>query len=155
MAPVYYIAQANIARMKHALTDPQMREFKDALITINQLADESPGFVWRLQSDTTGDATDIRVLDDDLMLINLSVWKSIDEMMHFVYASRHVEFLQEKEKWFSKLDRPHVVLWWVPAGETPTAAQALEKLTHLQTHGTTAEAFTFKRIFPPVKTGRD
>ena len=92
-----------------------MSGFVSRLDEINALADESPGFVWRLQTDD-GDATAIRVFDDPLMLVNLSVWRDPDSLKQFVYRSAHVEPLRRRARWFVKPDSPHLVLWWVPAG---------------------------------------
>jgi hypothetical protein len=55
----FHIAQINVARMRGALEDPVMRGFVARLDEINALADGSPGFVWRLQTDP-GNATSLR-----------------------------------------------------------------------------------------------
>lgn len=73
------IAQINIARILAPIGDPIMAEFVAQLPPINALAEESPGFVWRLQSES-GDATSIRVYDDEMFIINLTVWKRFDSM---------------------------------------------------------------------------
>jgi len=72
----YHIAQVNIARMLAPLDDPIMAEFVALLAQINALADNSPGFVWRLQTEH-GNATYLRPYDDDRILFNLSVWESV------------------------------------------------------------------------------
>ncbi|WP_019504412.1 DUF3291 domain-containing protein [Pleurocapsa sp. PCC 7319] len=46
----YYLAQINIALMKAPLDNPIMAEFADALDKINEVAEASPGFVWRLKT---------------------------------------------------------------------------------------------------------
>jgi len=40
-------------------------------------------------------------------------------------------------------------LWWVPAGHIPGVDEAKKRLAHLEEHGPTAFAFTFKKAFPP------
>ena len=45
----------------------------DALAEINALADASPGFVWRFQTEE-GNATAERPFDDESILVNLSTW---------------------------------------------------------------------------------
>jgi len=60
----YHLAEINIALPVEPLDSPRLAEFVAALEPINALADESPGFVWRLQTED-GDATAIRVLDDE------------------------------------------------------------------------------------------
>ena len=73
---LYHLAQVNIGRLRAAVDDPIMSGFKNQLEPINALADSSPGFVWRLQTES-GDATAIKPYPDDaLMAINMSVWES-------------------------------------------------------------------------------
>ena len=55
----FQLAQINIARMRAPLADPIMADFVANLPPINALADTSPGFVWRLQTEE-GDATAVR-----------------------------------------------------------------------------------------------
>jgi hypothetical protein len=49
-----------------------MKGFVDRLAEINALADNSPGFVWRLQTDE-GDATTLQTFEDPMLLVNMSV----------------------------------------------------------------------------------
>ena len=55
----WHLAQVNIGRLRAPVDDPLIAEFKDALDSINALADRSPGFVWRLQT-AEGNATALR-----------------------------------------------------------------------------------------------
>jgi len=66
----FQLAQANIARMRAPLEDPVMDGFRTQLDAINAIADTSPGFVWRLQTED-GDATAIRAFEDDRILFNI------------------------------------------------------------------------------------
>jgi hypothetical protein len=143
----FHLAQANIARMRAPLKDPRMESFVAQLEPINALAEASPGFVWRLQTDE-GDATAIRAFEDERILINLSVWESIEDLHRYVYRSAHAGPLRDKRQWFEPLGAPHLVLWWVPEAHRPTPAEARERLELLQRHGPTPEAFTFQRPFP-------
>ena len=145
---VWHIAQVNIARAQAPLDDPLLAGFVAKLNEINRLADMSPGFVWRLQSDN-GNATDILAFDDPRMIINLSVWQSIQALLDFVYRPAHAPVMARRRDWFAKLDRPHLALWWIPAGTLPTVAAAVARLDHLQCHGPTDRAFTFKQRFAP------
>lgn len=146
--PAFHLAQINIARMKAPLDDPLMAGFVAALDPINQLADESEGFVWRLQ-DEEGDATNIRVFEDDALIVNLSVWASMDALRHFVYQSGHLQVMRQRKKWFTHMAQLYMALWWVPAGHTPTPEEGRDRLETLQRHGPTPDAFTFKTPFPP------
>jgi hypothetical protein len=126
-----------------------MEGFRTQLEPINALADESPGFVWRLQTEE-GDATAIRPYpEDDLMAINMSVWESLESLQGFVYKSRHVGTLRARDQWFEPIEGPILALWWVPAGHVPTVAEARDRLRHLAEHGPTPHAFTFRTPFPP------
>jgi hypothetical protein len=143
-----HLAQLNVARLLQPLDAPETAEFVDALVPVNALADAAPGFVWRLQADA-GDATSIRVMDDELVIVNMSVWESLDALRAFAYRSDHRFVLRRKREWFGPWGGPHLVLFWVPEGSLPTLDEALERLAQLTEQGPTAEAFDFKRPFAP------
>ena len=142
----FHLAQANIARMRAPLDSPIMEGFRSQLDRINAIADSSPGFVWRLQTDE-GNATAIRAYEDDRILFNMSVWESLEALRDYVYRSDHAGPLRSRREWFELLDGPILVLWWIPAGAIPTVPEARERLDHLRRHGPTAEAFTFRDQF--------
>jgi hypothetical protein len=143
----FALAQANIARMRGPLPDPVMEGFRSQLERINALADRSPGFVWRMQSEE-GDATAIRAFDDPLILFNMSVWESLETLHAYVYRSDHVGPLRGRRAWFEPMSGPSLVLWWIPAGRTPTVEEAREKLELLRALGPNPAAFTFRQPFP-------
>lgn len=72
--------------MRAPLDDPVMAGFVARLAEVNALADHSPGFVWRLQTEA-GDATYLRPYDDERIIFNLSVWESIEQLQAYVYRS--------------------------------------------------------------------
>ncbi len=143
----YHIAQINIARMLAPIDDPLMQGFVAQLPPINALADGSPGFVWRLQSEG-GDATSIKVYDDEFIIVNLTVWENVDALQQYVYKSNHSKILRDRKRWFEKFDGPYYALWWVPAGHIPSTGEGKERLEYLREHGDTAFAFSFKKTFP-------
>ena len=146
----YHVAQLNVAKMIAPLDDPVMAQFVALLEPINALADDTPGFVWRLQSET-GDATALRVFEDPDVLVNLSVWESLDALRNFVYRSQHRELLKARAQWFAKDEAPHLVLWWVTAGTLPSVEEARERLALLRSQGPGEQAFDFRNVFsPPV-----
>lgn len=150
----WHLAQLNIGRLRAEVDDPSIAEFMDNLDPINALADAAPGFVWRLQTDD-GNATAIRAFPDDpLMALNLSVWESIEALAGFAYRSAHAGFLRRRGEWFERLGEVSMVLWWIPAGTTPTVDEAIGRLDRLRTVGATPEAFTFRQPFPPPGGGR-
>ena len=102
--------------MRAALDDPVMAGFVERLEPLNALADSSPGFVWRLQ-DEEGDATAIRIFEDERILFNLSVWRSIEDLDAYTYKSAHVEAVRARSEWFERMVKPGLVLWWLAAGE--------------------------------------
>jgi hypothetical protein len=142
----YHLAQVNIALMHAPLTDPIMADFVANLGIINAAADRAPGFVWRLQT-AEGDATALRVFDNDYLLINMSVWKSVEALFDYTYKSDHASVFRRRKEWFERMDAPTIALWWMPAGHLPTPDEAKLKLEHLQQHGATPLAFTFKQRF--------
>ena len=144
----FHLAQANIARMRAPREDPVMKAFVDQLEYINSVADRAPGFVWRLQ-DETGDATAIRVFEDERILFNMSVWESVAALYDYVYKSDHRGPLRDRRNWFEKLDAPTVVLWWLPAGTLPTVEDARERFDSLNAAGPSPRAFNFRTLFGP------
>lgn len=113
---------------------------------LNTLADDSPGFVWRLQSDT-GDATSIQVYEDPMILINLSVWENLETLKAYTYRSDHATIMKRRREWFAKIKSATVALWWIESGSLPTAEEARQRLACLDQHGPTPFAFTFKTPF--------
>ena len=143
MAPVH-LAQVNIGRIRAPLDDPQMKGFVDRLADLNALADCSPGFVWRLQT-PAGNATVLpAVPDDDRLLMNMSVWESVEALKNYVYGSAHAELLKQRREWFEHFVGAYMALWWVPAGHRPGIDEAGKRLAHLEAHGPSPFAFTFK-----------
>lgn len=144
----HHLAQFNIGRTTAPLGTPQMSGFERALDEINARADSSPGFVWRLQDDD-GHATSFRPYDDDRLIVNLSVWKSVDALHHFTYRSDHKGFLRRRRDWFEPVDEAILVMWWVTAGHRPTVDESVDRLDRLRRDGPTPEAFTFRDRFDP------
>jgi hypothetical protein len=149
--PAYELAQTNIGRTRYPIDDLRMGGFAGRLAEINELAERSPGFVWRLQDDS-GNATHLEVTADPRVIINLSVWRSVEELRQFAYRSAHVEPFRLRLHWFERWDGPNLACWWVPAGHRPTIAEALARLAIVTRHGATPEAFTLRQPFPPPAT---
>lgn len=144
----FHLAQANIARMRAPLEDPLMEGFVARLEPLNALADSSPGFVWRLQTDE-GNATTLQAYEDELILFNLSVWESVEALESYVYKSNHVGAVQKRTDWFERPSKSPFVLWWIEAGQIPTEEEAKKRFEMLWENGPTAEAFTFRNRFDP------
>ncbi|MGI9416832.1 MAG: DUF3291 domain-containing protein [Geminicoccaceae bacterium] len=145
--PAFHLAQVNIARARFPIDDPGMADFMNQLDEINALADAAPGFVWRLQDDS-GNATNFQPYDDPRIMINMSLWKSVDALFDFVYKTAHSEVMRRRHDWFEKPNTDHMCLWWTPADEHPTTLDGTSRLLHLSQFGPTGSAFTFKERFP-------
>ena len=143
-----HLALFNVARLRAPMDDPLIDDFRDNLDPINALAEDSPGFVWRLQ-DESGNATGIYPYGDELVIPNLVVWESIDALADFTYRSGHREFLRRRRDFFEAHELPYLCLWWIPEGTVPTVDEAVERLDHLRAHGPTPTAFTFRHRFDP------
>ena len=143
----YELAQLNIGIIKGAMDSPVMADFAANLDRINALADQSPGFVWRLQTEE-GDATAIRPFENANMLVNMSVWRDIESLQKYVYSSAHVDVMRRRRDWFERMPEAFLVLWWVPRRHRPSVAEAIAKLEALRANGPTQEAFTFRQPFP-------
>ena len=150
----WHIAQMNVGNLLHPQDDPRVAEFMNALDEINALAEDSPGFVWRLQSDS-GNATDIQVTDDPSFIVNMSVWTDVESLFAFVYKTAHRGVMAKRRQWFAPPADAYQVLWWIEAGRLPTVDEGLERLAYLNEHGPSAHAFGFKQSFPPPDADGD
>ena len=103
--------------------------------------------MWRLQTEE-GDATSLRFSDDEWLIINMSVWESIEALHDYVYRSAHADVLRRRQEWFERMRVAFVALWWIEAGTIPTVVDAQERLTALRADGPTPYAFTLKQSFP-------
>lgn len=146
--PVHHLAQVNVATLRAPIDHPSIAEFADNLATINALAESSPGFVWRLQTDT-GDATAIQIFDDPMTIINLTVWTGVDELRQYAYRTAHADFVRRRREWFEP-GSTRVALWWVPAGTLPTVDDIRPHLDFLGRYGPSPYSFTFAHRHGPL-----
>ncbi|MBT8303996.1 MAG: DUF3291 domain-containing protein [Bacteroidia bacterium] len=142
----YNIAQLNLARMIAPIDSPIMADFVNNLDRINNLAENSIGFVWRLKGEEEN-ATTLRVFSDEFLIINMSVWDNLNSLFEFTYNTDHVGIMKRKKEWFSKMKEMHMVLWYIKEGDTPSPDEAKERLAYLREHGETPHAFSFKSRF--------
>ena len=142
----YHLAQVNIARMLGPIVSPVMSVFVDNLDRINAVADKSEGFVWRLKDDENN-ATSIQIFEDRYLIVNMSVWTSLEALFQFTYNSAHTEIFKRKKEGFSKMKDMHMACWYIAEGEVPTTEEAKKRLAYLNKHGETPYAFTFKSKF--------
>ena len=143
----FHLAQVNVGLPLEPLESERLRGFVEMLEPINARADTAPGFVWRLQTED-GDATAIRAFDDQRLIMNMSVWESVETFAAFVYGAEHAAVMRERRKWFVPM-QVYTAAWWIPAGTLPAPADAVPRLELLRRLGPTADAFTIKRPYPP------
>ena len=150
----YVIAQVNIGRLVAPLDSAQLQGFVTQLDPVNAVADAAPGFIWRLQTED-GNATALRAFEADAdgadggILINMSVWETVEALAAYVYGDAHRAVLRRRREWFERMKDAYTALWWIPRGHIPTIAEAEERVSHLRAHGPTAYAFTLREHFPP------
>ena len=150
----FHLAQVDVARMRGRAEEAVMVGLVARLDEMNRLAEQSPGFVWRIHGpEVTPDA--LRVFadyftpfDPDQLFYNMSVWASVEALKNYAFQSRHAEMLRDKTPWIDHLDRAHLALWWIPEGHVPTIPESAERLHAVHEKGATDFAFTFNHIFP-------
>ncbi len=147
-----HLVQLNVATLRHPLDDPRTADFVEALPSVNGAGEQSPGFVWRLQSDG-GDATDIKVFDDPLMIVNLTVWESVDALKAFAFRGLHRDYLRRRTEWFVE-GSTRTALWWLHAGQLPTTDDAKRRLEFIEAFGASPYAFRMGQNHPTLITDR-
>jgi Domain of unknown function (DUF3291) len=149
----HVLAQVNVARLREPLDSPLLADFVAALEPVNATADAAPGFIWRLRGDD-GNATSVRAFEWNIagsagLLVNMSVWESVEALAVFVYSGVHRQVLRRRRRWFERMAEAYTALWWIPRGHLPTTAEAEERVLRLRESGPTPYAFTLKEHFPP------
>ena len=138
------LAQLNVARLVAPIDAPELADFMAVLDEVNAAAEGWPGFRWRLVGDVGPGATGIRILSDELLIVNLSTWACLDDLRSFVAGhAGHREALRRRHDWFERAGEPMTVCWFVPAGHRPTPAEAERELLVLRREGTSAARFPF------------
>ena len=148
LARVSQLAQVNVARLRAPLDDPIMKDFVAAVTRVHHLAETSPGFVWRLNTEH-GHGLCVTADDGAAAFLNLSVWQDYEQLHAFTYRSAHGQFVRHRSRWFEPTRSPSTALWWVPSGAPPTAAEAARRLAYLRAHGPSPRAFSLRRRFTP------
>ncbi len=143
----FHLAQINIARFRLAADDPHIEAFVSQLDAVNALADDSPGFIWRLQGEE-GNAMTIQAFEDTSLLVNMSVWQSAEALFDYTYKTAHTKIMARRKEWFGRLEDASMALWWIPAGHIPSPEEGRARLEIIAKNGPSPESFTFKKQFP-------
>ena len=140
------IAQFNIARALYDLDDPRMSEFFDAVPRMNALAERSPGFVWRLVDESGPDAPKFE--NEPRMTMTLSVWRDVESLRHFTWATLHKRFRLRTHEWFEKMDQAYLAIWPIADGHRPDGKEALAMLDRLRREGPSQAVFGTEALMP-------
>ena len=142
-----HLAQLNIAEAIASMESSIMADFINNTDRINTLAEKHSGFIWRLKGEESDHSYAIKAFDDESLLVNMSVWKDRESLFDYVYNSGHIEIFKRKKEWFTKMLKMHMVLWYIEEGHIPAVTEGKERLEHLQEHGESKYAFSFKSKF--------
>jgi hypothetical protein len=138
------LAQLNIARMRFPMDSTGMASFVSQLADVNAGAESADGFIWRLKDEDGPGATSYRILGDDMMIVNLSVWRDLASLRAFVIGhDQHRGALQDRHTWFERATEPMTVCWPVEEGHLPSLDEAERMLLLLRREGPSAVAFPF------------
>jgi len=104
----HHLAEVNIAKRLAPMDDPIMLDFVKNVDRMNAIADQSKGFIWRLQNEDKAEAS--KIFQDDTLIINMSVWETQEALFNYTYHSEHIEVFKRKKEWFSKMILAHMVI---------------------------------------------
>lgn len=138
----YHLVHANVSHARAALDSPIMAGFVSRLDEIDSLARGAAGFV---AQPTLPDGGTVYAAP---ILLNVSVWESIEGLDAFTHQGKHAEALGRRGEWFEQNGaNPRYVLYWVRRGHVVTEKEVKERLDYLREHGATPYAFTFEQRF--------
>lgn len=144
-----HLAEFNFGVLKHDWEDPRIADFVTALDRVNALAEGMPGFVWRLSDEDMEEAQlapEGALGGNPRLASTLSVWESVEALEHFVWNTVHRAFYARKAEWYDAVGNGNLVLWWVPEGHRPTAAEGMARWQHMRDHGDTDHAFGWSHL---------
>jgi hypothetical protein len=144
-----HLAQLNIARLKYDFEDQRVADFVNGLASVNAAAEQSEGFVWRLNDDGV-QAASVPAFSDERIVANMSVWRDAGCLERYVWTSVHKDVYRRGGEWFEALDSQHFVMWWVDEGHIPTLEEAKARLDSLNENGDSDFAFGWSHL-PHVK----
>ncbi len=137
------LAHINIGLLNAPIDDPMIADFADNLDKINAIAEAAPGFVWRLK-DEDNNATSFNPYNNELIIVNISVWTNLEALKDYAYHTDHMAFFKRRHEWFLPLDKPHMCLWWTDSTEMPDADEGKNRLDHLWENGPSQFSFDFR-----------
>jgi hypothetical protein len=148
----HHLAQVNVSRLLAPLDSPLLAPFVAALDEVNAEGERSPGYRWRLQTES-GNATDVEgfgwdVGDSHGVIVNLTTCADTRSLSDFIFGGRHLEIMRRRREWFHPVVEATTALWWIPAGTRPGVEDAEGRVRHLRKHGPSPYAFTIRHHYP-------
>lgn len=140
-----HLAQINLGRLAYDLDDPRLADFMDGIEIINRIAAQSPGFVWKYETAPGGEVEET-VEGDPRVVVNMTVWESVEDLRHFTYNTLHKRFYGRRGEWFVPYGAESLAMWWVPEGHEPTLTEGLERLAELRAKGDSDRAFGWNHV---------
>jgi hypothetical protein len=145
-----WLAHFSLAEPREAVTHPLLNEFVTNIERVNQIAEQTPGFIWTLQiPDFLEYVKNIPGFEGQYLVINISLWESFAALKKFVYTGLHGELFKKRKDWFYKRETPGYVLWWVDEDHYPDTLEAKQHLDLLTKNGPSREAFDFNQEYGP------
>ena len=135
------LVHANLAQPKADIDEAIMKGFSDRMDEIDAQAQRWPGFVSQPELPDEG-----KVYTGN-MILNVSIWESVETLETFVNNSNHSDILDRPEEGFLDDDHPPFVLFWIPVAEGVTEQVIKERFDILQDIGPSPAAFTIERRF--------
>ena len=137
------IAQMNWGKLKYLLEDEKMIEFSNSLNKVYSLAEDHPGFIWRI-SDREAEFQLSEIGFDKFISSTISVWKNIEALKDYTYNSLHGMYLKRSSEWFEKIEEPRLVIWNVEYNYKPTFKESFDRLEYLKINGPSDFAYGWK-----------
>jgi hypothetical protein len=107
-----------------------------------------PGYVWACEDDW-----DIypwwKTSEGWTGAQTLTLWSDLESVFRFAYSQGHPhgEALRRRKEWFLSHTHPVYVAWWVGDRHRPTWREGVDRIEHLDAHGTSPAAFSFRAPF--------
>ena len=137
------LAHINIGMLKAPIDDPMITDFAKNLDKINAIAEAAPGFIWRLK-DENNNATSFNPYNNELIVVNISVWVNLKALKDYAYHTDHMAFFKRRHEWFKPMDQAHMCLWWTELEAMPDAEEGKRRLDYYWDNGPTQFAFDFR-----------
>ena len=139
-----HLAEFNFGFLKLGWDHPSVQDFLNGLDRVNQIANQMPGYVWRLPDEEMNAAQqdpDGPFGGNARAASTLSVWTDAASLEQFVWNTVHRQYYARKAEWYDAIGNGNLVLWWVSVGHRPSAAEGMARWQHMTAHGDGDQAF--------------